>query len=137
MIDLIAYGLALKQKLKISTEIFPQMIRIDSADPIPCLLKGSATSAESAIEVKINLNKDCCNEFKIDRLADVADSAVSQSRQGQFIADELRNHCGVKIIPKQMRGEQQERNLIIPIKTLCDCGYRPPFCSCGFNKLRG
>ena len=137
MMDLIAYGLALREKLKTSTEIFPQVIRIDSADSIPCLLKESAISAESAIEVKINQTNGYCNEFKMDRLADIADSAEGHSGQGKFIADDLRKNCGLKVRSKKMTDDYQEKSAFIPIKLLCDCGYRPPFCSCGLYKFRG
>ncbi|VEH37337.1 hypothetical protein [Legionella sainthelensi] len=101
MTDLIAYGLSLREKLKTSQETSPQVIRVDSADLIPCLLKGTATSAESAIKVKINQNNDYCNELKIDHFADIADSAEDPSGQGPFIADDLRKKCGLKVMSKK------------------------------------
>lgn len=133
MVDLISYGLALRQKLKTTAAVHPQLIRSESASPIPCLLTDSATPAESAAIVNKHQNIDYCDEFKISNGAETADLAEHQSRHSDFLADDLRKGCGLIIVRNKAAIEQENKQM----KTLCECGYRPPFCSCGFYKFPG
>lgn len=132
MLDLIYHGLSLREKFKNSDEVHPQVIRVDSASLIPCLSKDSTISAESAVQYN-----DRFDNVKMLHGAGIADHAEDLRGQDKLIAGQLRESCGLISISQTMLGNYQKMEIIEPIKTICDCGYRPPICSCGHYKFIG
>lgn len=137
MIDLISYGLALRQKLKTSATPNPQVIRSDSASLHTSSMEFSAISAESAAIARKTEYINPLGKDQIVNNADIADIAEVQGKQPRLVADESRESCGLTTSPQEEIGNNQENQLIEPIKTVCACGYRPPICSCGFWKFPG
>ena len=108
MLDLIANGFALRKKLPI---VNPQEIRSVSATDTPCLTRGPAISAESALASNENQYTNYYIESNANSTADCADPAETQSRKEIPVADNMRNNCGLET-------ERNKTNHVIPLTQL-------------------
>lgn len=85
------------------------------------------------IATAIPANLATASGTKASKIAEIANLAVANSGEQTIKWTENSNCLGMNY--QQLNQLKKPESNIL--KTICKCGYRPPFCSCGFWKFQG